>query len=121
METKNAKILATTYLISGEDKVADKAFSMGLSVEETRAMFPDLSNSSSEWQYIAIDLTQVIEAKAVKYVDDEGEILLAGVMYGNGTERVIDFDFDYFVEIWTQAKHNTDEIIYLKANEQTNE
>lgn len=105
------KIYVTTYLQSSENLISEKAFSMGVSIQEAERMFPDLAEGVSEWCPIAIDLMNVKEAIGYFYTECEDEeestYLITKVTTDLGREYIVDIDFDVFIQAWSNCKYGT--------------
>jgi len=105
------KIYVTTYLQSSESQISDKAFSMGVSIQEAERMYPELAEGTSEWCPIAIDLMNVKEAIGYFYTECEDEeestYLITKVTTDLGREYIVDIDFDVFIQAWSNCKYGT--------------
>ena len=105
------KIYVTTYLQSSENLISEKAFSMGVSIQEAERMFPELAESSTEWHPIGLDLMTVKEAIGYFYTENDNEeestYLITKVITDLGHEYIVDIDFDVFIQAWSNCKYGT--------------
>lgn len=118
------KIYVTTYLQSSESQISEKAFSMGVSIQEAERMYPELAEVVSEWCPIAIDLMNVKEAIGYFYVDSDDEeestYLITKVTTDLGREYIVDIDFDVFIQAWSNCKYGTT-LVYQNNIEENKE
>lgn len=118
------KIYVTTYLQSSDSLIAEKAMSMGVSLEDAQRMYPELAETFSEWHPIGIDLMSVKEAIGYFYTesDDEEETsyLITKVITDLGHEYIVDIDFDVFIQAWSNCKYGTT-LVYQNSIEENKE
>jgi hypothetical protein len=104
------KIYVTTYLQSSDSLIAEKAMSMGVSLEDAQRMYPELAETIAEWHPIGLDLMSVKEALGYFYTDSEDEestYLITKVITDLGHEYIVDIDFDVFIQAWSNCKYGT--------------
>ena len=118
------KIYVTTYLQSSDSLIAEKAMSMGVSLEDAQRMYPELAETFSEWHPIGLDLMSVKEAIGYFYTesDDEEETsyLITKVITDLGHEYIVDIDFDVFIQAWSNCKYGTT-LVYQNSIEENKE